>query len=225
MSLAFQSLIRPAVRSFMASLPTRMFHACNADQLSSFKDVDPVKHRERLDQQNAWRRRKLLEDPIKVKNQRRIDYINYFYGKPENAQKVHDRNRKPDAVERRKQYDQKPATRQSAGLRQFIQRRPDIWKHMTWKTHTPVLYEHKIEHRCATCYSNPYLGLRLWWKRHNSPDYGSEHIPDLYECHSCFVADWSRALPVGYEGFVFGQGKTLRLSDMATPPDPKEKGH
>ncbi|KAG9966997.1 hypothetical protein KCU61_g153, partial [Aureobasidium melanogenum] len=49
---------------------------------------------------------------------------------------------------------------------------------------------------------------------------------DLLGCHACFGGDWSRAMPIGYEDFVFAQGKVLHLRDTpgATTPSPHSKG-
>jgi len=153
------------------------------------------------------------------------DYYNaYYYGSPENVQKRSERKKRPEAREQQRLFRQKPAFKRSESLRQFILSRPQTWQHLEWKTHTPILYDTKTKHECSSCYKNPYQGFKLWWKRHDNLD----HNPDIYDCHACFVADWSRALPIGYEDFGFGQGKTFRLRDRAgsatTAKDPKETG-
>ncbi|KEQ73322.1 hypothetical protein M436DRAFT_63636 [Aureobasidium namibiae CBS 147.97] len=209
-------------RSSTAFLRGRWFHACNVNHTPSHKD--PVKRRELLDRQNAAKRLKRLEDPTKYRNQRRDYHNTHYYGSPENKQKYTERNKRPDVRQQIKEFRQTPAIIKSEPLRKFILRRPHIWRHLEWKTHTPVLYDTKTKHECASCHTKPFQGFALWWKRHDDLD----HNPNIYDCHACFVADWSRALPIGYEDFVFGQGKTFRLRDRAesatTATDSKEKG-
>jgi len=222
MSLALWNVGNLTARPSTTFLRGRLFHACNVHRTPSHKD--PVKHREYLDRQNAANRLKRLEDPIKYQNQRRDFYNAYYYGNPEAAKKQSERKKRPDAREQQRLFRQNPAFKQSASLRQFILRRPQVWRHLEWKTHTPVLYDTKTTHECASCHTKPFQGFALWWKRHDDLD----HNPDIYDCHTCFVADWSRALPIGYEDFVFGQRKRFYLRDGAgsttTASDSKEKG-
>jgi len=44
-------------------------------------------------------------------------------------------------------------------------------------------------------------GARLWWKSLSYSD------KDVFQCHSCYAADYSRAMPRGFEDFEFGHGK------------------
>lgn len=244
MLLALCKFGNSTARSSTASLRGRLFHACNVDHATSHKD--PVKYREILDRQKAaYRLKRLessveyrellerkyaskrferLEDPIEYRNQKRIENSAYYYGSPENARKYSERNKRPDVREQKREYRQKPAVKQSHSLRRFMFDRPHTWRHLEWKTHTPILYDIKTKHECSTCHKLPYQGLRLWWKRHDNLD----QDPDIYDCHACFAADWSRALPIGYEDFVFGQGQMFRLRDRAgsasTAPDSKIDG-
>lgn len=248
MLLALWNLGNVTARSSTAFLRGRLFHACNVNHTPSHKDPvkyrelldrknaarrlrrleNPVEHRESLDRRNAARRLKCLEDPIKYKNQQRTHWGDHYHGNPENAKKQSERNKRPEVKERYRLFRENSAFKQTESLRKFIVRRPHIWRHLEWKTHTPILYDTKTKHACATCYSDPYQGYKLWWKRHDNPDHNPDHSPDIYDCHACFVADWSRALPIGYENFDFGQGKRFRLRDRAgsatKASDLKEKG-
>lgn len=224
MALILWTGLRPVSRSSTFSLPIRMFHKCNTDQMPTSKDS--VKRREEQHQKSAARIRQKLEDPVKVQENDRRNNIQKYHGNPEGRQKMIARGRTPHALARKSQYRKQPGRRQLEGLRTFIRNRPEIWNHMSWKTHTPVYYEQRTKHRCATCNTYPYLGFRMWWRRHDSSDQESDSSSALYECHSCFVADWSRAIPIGYEDFVFGKGKRLRLRNEseATTPSPASKG-
>jgi hypothetical protein len=220
------SVGRSTVRSSTAFLRCRMFHACNVDHMPL--PEDPVKRREALDRYAAARKLKRLEDPIESKNRNRIYQERFYHKKPENAQKVIERNKTPEVKAQEKKRRQTLAYRQASSLRHFILRRPEIRKHLTWKSHTPVVYDTKRKHECASCHCNPYLGYRVWWKRHDESDHNPDHSTDIYDCHACFASDWRRALPVGYEDFAFGQGKHFHLRDetgsATTASNSKEKG-
>lgn len=72
----------------------------------------------------------------------------------------------------------------------------------SWKTHVPVVYEDKTVKTCTACGKTRRAGSRLWWK--------SLVSPDTYECHLCYAADCSRAMPRGFEDFRFGTKKHLK---------------
>jgi hypothetical protein len=225
MLLAFWNLSRLTARSSTTFLRGRSFHACVVDHRISSKE-EPVKYREALERENAATRLQRLENLIEYKRRKRSYNEKYLYSreKPEAAK---NRIRSPDTIEKEKQRRSQLPFRQGQALRKIILNRPEIWSHLTWKTHRPVLYDTKTKHECASCYKNPYLGYRLWWKRHDNSDHSPDHSPGLYDCHACFVADWSRAVPIGYEDFVFGQGNRFQLRDTAgsveTPSHFKEK--
>jgi hypothetical protein len=216
---------RSTVRSSTAFLRGRMFHACNVDHMQL--PEDPVKRREILDRQNAARRRRNLENPIKFRNMKRTSNQNYYHHAGR-VQEHMERNKRPEVLEKRREWERQPAFKQAQSLRSFILQRPKTWRHLTWKSHAPVVYDVKTKHECASCHCDPYLGYRLWWKRHSEPDHSPDHSPELYDCHACFVSDWSRTLPIGYEDFAFGQGNVFRLHDdggsATTASDSKEKG-
>ena len=218
MFLALWNLRSLTARSSSTILRGRLFHACNVDHLPSHKD--PVKHREYLDRANAAQKLLRLKDPIGYRNRQRGYNEEHYHGKLGNAQYYTERSRRPDVKAKRQQYRSQPYYKRMAGLRNLILHRPQIWRHLEWKTHTPVVYASKTKHECASCHTNPYLGFKMWWKRNENPD--------MYDCHACFAADESRAMPIGYEDFVFGHGTTFRLHDMGksttTAPDSKEKG-
>jgi hypothetical protein len=69
----------------------------------------------------------------------------------------------------------------------------------SWKTHVPMIYPRKVVKTCSACGKIRHAGARLWWKRLG-----------VYECHTCYTADVSRAMPRGFENFVFGNGRNPR---------------
>lgn len=69
----------------------------------------------------------------------------------------------------------------------------------SWKTHVPMIYPRKVVKTCSACGKIRHAGARLWWKRLG-----------LYECHTCYTADVSGAMPRGFENFVFGNGRNPR---------------
>lgn len=214
------NLGRLSVRSSTTFLQGRMFHACNVDHITLPKD--PVKRREALDKQNAAKRLQSLENPTEIRNRNRA-YNERYYRKPETKERIARYKQRPEVKEQRRKHAQTLAFKRAESLRDFLLARPETWKQLTWKSHMPVLYDTKTKHECASCHTNPYLGFRLWWKRHNT-----DQSPDLYDCHACFVADWSRTSPIGYEDFQFGQGMRFRLRKWTrsdtTASDSKGKG-
>lgn len=216
---------RPVPLSVMFSLPLRMFHACGANQMPTVPKDHP-KYKEWRERAYAADRLRHLEDPIKAQEKDRKKSSKHYHSNADYRRRQAERSSTPHALAQKFQYRHQLAIKQKEGLRLFIRRRPHIWKHMTWKTHTPIFYDQGTKHRCATCNSHPYLGYKLWWKRNETGNHDSDTASDLYECHACFTADWSRAMPIGYEDFVFGQGKALRLRNTleATTPSPDSKG-
>jgi hypothetical protein len=204
----FWSLGRLSVRSSTTFLQGRMFHACNVDHITLPKD--PVKRREALDEQIAARRLQRLENPIETKNRNRVYNERYYYGKPETRERIAQYKQRPEVKEQKKKHRQTLACKRAEALRRFVLYRPETWRHLTWKSHMPVVYDTRTKHECATCHKHPCLGFKLWWKRHDNTNYIADHRTDIYDCHACFVADWSRTSPIGYEDFEFGQGKTFR---------------
>jgi hypothetical protein len=61
---------------------------------------------------------------------------------------------------------------------------------LPWKTHTPVLYEEKVQHTCNTCLIPKFGGaFKLWWASHDG-----QH----YLCNACYHKG-SDMMPEGYE--------------------------
>jgi hypothetical protein len=110
-----------------------------------------------------------------------------------------------DPVVRKKQVD---IEQQRRAIDNNYARRADmrIWllrcsqpQAFSWKTHVPIIYPRKVVKTCSACGKIRHAGARLWWKRLG-----------LYECHTCYTADVSRAMPRGFENFVFGNGRNPR---------------
>jgi hypothetical protein len=219
------NLGRLSVRSSTTFLQGRMFHACNVDHITWSKD--PAKQREALDEQTAARRLERLENPTKVRIRNRLYNERYYYGKLETRERIAEYKQRPEVKERKRKHQQTLACKRAESLRRFILYRPKTWRHLTWKSHTPVVYETRTKHECASCHTKPCLGFKLWWKRHDRSNHIANHSTDSYDCHHCFVADWSRTSPIGYEDYEFGQGKPFHLREETgsgtTAPDSKEK--
>jgi hypothetical protein len=164
MLLAFWNLSRLTARSSTTFLRGRLFHACNVDHRISSKE-DPVKYREALEREYAANKLQRLENPIEYKRRKRSYNEKYLYsrGKPEAAK---NRIYSPDTIEKDKQRRLSLAFKQGEALRRIILNRPEIWPHLKWKTHTPVLLDTKTKHECASCYKGEKTVSR---KRDRSP--------------------------------------------------------
>lgn len=71
----------------------------------------------------------------------------------------------------------------------------------SWKTHVPIIYPHRVIKTCSACGKARAAGAALWWKSLLHTD------TDVFECHTCYAADCSRAMPRGFEDFQFGNGR------------------
>lgn len=79
----------------------------------------------------------------------------------------------------------------------------------TWKTHSPVSSDDKVEHHCTACHRPRFL--KHWWKEKPRPE-ATETNPDQdrYMCNTCFANNWDLVVPETYSG---------RLPRMFTSPD------
>ena len=69
----------------------------------------------------------------------------------------------------------------------------------TWKTHKPVSYHDRIDHRCTACGKLRFL--KYWWKEKpcdKATDTSSDQ--DRYMCNHCFANDWNLVVPEKYSG-------------------------
>jgi hypothetical protein len=71
----------------------------------------------------------------------------------------------------------------------------------SWKTHVPIIYPRRVVKTCSACGKARAAGAALWWKSLLHTD------TDVFECHTCYATDCSRAMPRGFEDFQFGNGK------------------
>lgn len=70
-----------------------------------------------------------------------------------------------------------------------VARRLHSRKVVEWDAHAPDYSTTKVMRQCASC------GLErprnLWWKRKDDQR--------LFDCHQCFIKDWSWTVPIGYD--------------------------
>ena len=90
--------------------------------------------------------------------------------------------RKASAKQRahRKQID--PAYAFFHAVRDWVRRYQWVRESLPWKTHTPVYYNHKVEHTCTKCLVTRFGGVKLWWQKRDVP---GQDDNKSYECHHC----------------------------------------
>ncbi|KEQ68023.1 uncharacterized protein M437DRAFT_62374 [Aureobasidium melanogenum CBS 110374] len=87
-----------------------------------------------------------------------------------------------------------------------------------WKTHVPVFFAEPVRKTCVSCGFSKRRGSRMWWQRlasaETEPKSASAAKPvsqhetgtEMFNCHTCYTKDMSKAMPSGHEDFVFGNG-------------------
>lgn len=93
----------------------------------------------------------------------------------------------------RKQID--PAYAFYRAVRHWLKKYQWVRESLPWKQHTPVLYNHKVEHRCEKCLVTRFGGAKLWWQKREVP---GQDDNKSYECHRCYCTGLDK-LPKGYE--------------------------
>jgi hypothetical protein len=106
-------------------------------------------------------------------------------------------------AKQRARYASDDHYKQRESLRTWVLRTPWV-QDLTWQTHRPIVSE-KIVRYCGGC--EVTRSRKLWWQ---------DSKTDEFLCHPCFTSDWSRALPIGYEGKVFGLRKYKSKSKKTT---------
>jgi hypothetical protein len=82
-------------------------------------------------------------------------------------------------------------------------------KAWTWKTHKPVSYDDRVDHRCTAC--DKIRFLKHWWKGKPLPDATDvKSNQDRYMCNHCFATDWDLIVPEKHTG---------KLPGIFTSPD------
>ncbi|KEQ68563.1 hypothetical protein M436DRAFT_58224 [Aureobasidium namibiae CBS 147.97] len=145
--------------------------------------------------------------------QKFLAYQRKFGRKPENREKTKQKNReyrkKHPGVEHL-QHEQLSIRRATRLVEQvFSGRSKTIANTYTWKTHTPVSFDDKVEHHCTACHR--FRFLKHWWKEKSRPETtetSSNH--DRYMCSRCFANDWNLVVPETFSG---------RLPRLFTSPD------
>ena len=155
-----------------------------------------------------WKRRLQATDPEKYERylKKKRDYYRLRLSDPDFHQR-NQRSAKSFKEQRRARYR---IHLQSEALYGWVIRYPEVRK-LEWSTHDPIHYPEKVEHFCSSCGFTHFRGKRLWWRRKSDPK--------LYDCHTSFTSDWSRALPRGYEHVVFGD-HTRKLKQKKTSKEP-----
>jgi len=90
-------------------------------------------------------------------------------------------------------------TRRSIRLLQHVFSTRRLTKTWTWKTHKPVSYHDRVDHRCTAC--DQIRFLKYWWKEKpcdEAKDTSSDQ--DRYMCNHCFANDWNLVVPEKYSG-------------------------
>ncbi|KAI5209699.1 hypothetical protein E4T38_02238 [Aureobasidium subglaciale] len=100
---------------------------------------------------------------------------------------------------------------------------------LPWKTHVPVLYEQRVQHKCGKCLVSRHGGVKMWWreKQPQGEENGKQDLEDQgqaaeagddgnkYLCHSCHFTG-PEAMPEGYEDL-------LKITDIGERK--KQLGH
>lgn len=138
-----------------------------------------------------WRERRRLDPDFLTKSRER-DRFRDAKRKP-NLDMDRQRQLQREAMSRLMQTN--PAYKLRATMQNLVLRNPWVREELPWKTHTPILYPAKIEHKCAKCVVTRHGGNKMWWKRKLDLDPDDN---ELYECHKCYFTG-SEAMPEGYE--------------------------
>lgn len=89
----------------------------------------------------------------------------------------------------------KPAHRLRLRMQDVVSKHAWIREELPWKTHIPILYPEKVDHKCSKCVVTRHSGFKMWWKRKPRPDQDDN---ELYECHKCYFTG-PEAMPEGFE--------------------------
>lgn len=168
---------------------------CKTSRLfSSFHPVkaypsDPVKRKALHDRKMEYRRMKRLTDLEWALHDKAVNtkHYNYrAYWADEKRQSIYQNNN--ERVRRKCAED--PEYRLRVWLTTSVRRNAFMRERLPWKSHTPVLYQDKVQHTCSTCLVPRMAGgCKLWWASHDG-----EH----YQCSPCYF-NGSNIMPKGYE--------------------------
>lgn len=177
--------ITPRLVSFNSSLPSWLLRPFTSTTPAARKDSyfypDDSTRKLRYKQQAACHRIRYRDDP---------------------AYREAQLQRRRESYVRRKNDD---ITLLYFRLKNWIWQNDWVRDGLPWKTHTPLVYEHKVEHYCHGCDWTKSGGRKMWWRRKgHAPDDNhflkDEDKSDEYLCPGCYVKHGHfKALPEGYE--------------------------
>lgn len=170
--------------------------SCNISRLfSSFHTVkaypvDPAEKKARYDRMMEHRRMKRLTDPEWTLHARAVSLKYYTKHKSkwtdEHRQSIYQKS----AESTRRRCAEDPEYKLRAWLPTAVRHNAFVRERLPWKSHTPVLYQDKVQHTCSTCLAPRMAGgYKLWWASHDG-----EH----YQCGPCYL-NGSNIMPKGYE--------------------------
>ncbi|THY13535.1 hypothetical protein D6D01_08323 [Aureobasidium pullulans] len=104
----------------------------------------------------------------------------------------------------------------------FVKNRIRRGESLIWKTHVAEVSEEAVLRYCVGCKRTHHRGSTLWWRRKEDGE---------YDCSTCFMKDWSRVSPLGYEHRTFTRKRNPNqetaseepTSDLATGSEPESE--
>ncbi|KEQ84474.1 hypothetical protein M438DRAFT_318905 [Aureobasidium pullulans EXF-150] len=174
-----------------SSLPATshlFFSSCSANCWSS----DPEKakaEKQRYREYREWCIQKRRTDPEWKNRKNRIEREARAKARQSWSEERLERYRKDSRESMKKRYAENP--RFKLHHKMDILSRQSQWARecLPWKSHTPVLYDKKVEHICSSCLVSRHGGAKLWWKRHDG---------EAYKCVRCYFKS-PDPMPEGYE--------------------------
>jgi hypothetical protein len=106
---------------------------------------------------------------------------------------------------------EKLSTRRATKLQQSVFNKPWRLEAWTWKTHTPISYNDRVDHLCTVCDENRFL--KHWWKEKLRPEAtDTDPDQDRYMCNHCFANNFNLVVPEN-------RSEIPRLSQLFTSPN------
>lgn len=176
------------------------------DHLLAKEEDEVARHAKGAAHQRAyalWRK----QDPEYLTRRRKRDRISFARNGPKK-----DLNRRRqqirEALTRRKQTDR--AYKLRITIQSLLLQHSWLREHLPWKTHTPILYPEKVDHKCAKCIVTRHGGFKMCWKRKTDLD---QDVNEIYLCHKCYFTG-SEAMPEGYEDIEEPTVKKLKVRKL-----------
>ena len=151
---------------------------------------DPAKEKARLEKQAEYHRRKRRTDAEWALARQRTHSKSRAKQRANLTEEQYQQYLLHNRQVRNKLYAEDPARRLRLTIGDVVRRHDWVRERLPWKTHTPVVYQEKVQHTCSTCLIPRYGGVaKLWWASHDG-----EH----YQCNACYFKN-SDFMPKGYE--------------------------